>query len=359
MMIQNLWRRLIFMLMLPVSFSMYYTSKNHTIFYEDQKEVRIKGINYFGFESDCMAPQGLWVHNLDFYLDFLKENNFNAIRLPFSYEMAINLENIPKWECITQIQDMHCKSSVGNMLDCFFTKAIQRGMFVLLDFHTINGMITDKPYGYLQQHDFLYAWDQILERVIDYPNLLGIDIKNEPHGTTTWEEWGQIVNDVITHVKQRFPSFKGLFFVEGVENNSCWGSSFQDMQNNLNQHLKEHNIVFSPHVYGSSVTGNKENNGDFDQFNTWFGFLHQKYDNAIIIGEAGGSYNTPDDIEWHVRYAAFLRQMHQTSNFYFCLNPDSKDTGGLLNDDWTTPNYNKLQFLSDLQPNPSWINFHN
>lgn len=358
MMIKSLYSRLIFMLMLPLSFSMFYTSENHSIFYNDKIEVRLKGINYFGFEGDCQAPQGLWIHDLDFYLDFLKENNFNAIRLPFSYEMASNLDNLPKWECITQIQDQHCKSSLGNMLDCFFTKAIQRGIFVLLDFHTIDGIITDTPYGNIQPHDFLFAWDQILDRVGHYPNLLGIDIKNEPHGITTWKDWGQVVNTFITHITQRFPSFHGLFFVEGLEMNSCWGGSFQHMMNHLKPHLTQHKIVFSPHVYGVSVTGNQDRYGSFHQFDTWFGFLNNIYDEAIIVGEAGGSYNTPEDIEWHARYAAYLRHIHQTSNFYFCLNPDSKDTGGLLEDDWTTPNYNKLQFLSDLQPNPSWVDFH-
>jgi endoglucanase len=355
-MIKNLWRRLIIMLMLPVSFSMYYISRNHTIFY-GETEVRIKGINYFGFEGDCQAPEGLWIHDLDFYLDFLKENNFNAIRLPFSYEIAMNLDTPPKWECVTQVQDQHCKSSVGNMLECFFTKAIQRGMFVLLDFHTIQGKITEKPYGDLQEQDFVYAWDQVLERVVDYPNLLGIDIKNEPHGSVTWPEWAEVIKNLMNHVKQRFPSFKGLFFIEGLEQNSCWGGSFEKMNKN---HLgKDHNIVFSPHVYGISVTGDKSRFGRFDQFESWFGFLKQEYDQAIVVGEAGGFYNTPEDIEWHARYAGFLKHIHQTSNFYFCLNPDSKDTGGLLADDWSTPNQDKLLFLADLQPNPSWVDFHN
>jgi endoglucanase len=355
-MIKFLWSRLICMLMLPLSFS-YYTSRNHTIFYENKIEIKIKGINYFGFESDCHAPQGLWVHDLDYYLDFLKNNNFNAIRLPFSYETALHLDDPPKLECLTQIQDQHCKSSIGNMLECFFIKAKKRNIFILLDFHTINGIITETPYGNLQQHDFLYAWDLILERFIDYPNLLGLDIKNEPHGSLSWNEWSDIVNNFINHVQQRFPTYNGLFFVEGVEMKSCWGGSFQDIKkkNTFIQHIKQHKIVFSPHVYGVSVTGEKTFIGRFDQFESWFGFLHKIYDSAIIIVEAGGHYNTLQDIEWHERYAEYLKNIQQTSNFYFCLNPNSLDTGGLLNDDWTTPNNHKLKFLSNLQPKPSWI----
>ncbi len=34
-------------------------------------------------------------------------------------------------------------------------------------------------------------------------------------------------------------------------------------------------------------------------------------------------------------------------------NPDSGDTGGLLLDDWTTPDTKKLELLKRVQPNPS------
>lgn len=64
----------------------------------------LKGINYFGFESETYTPHGIWSYDLNFYLDFIKvfmkmalqenkakssqNNNFNAIRVPFSLEMV-------------------------------------------------------------------------------------------------------------------------------------------------------------------------------------------------------------------------------------------------------------------------------
>ncbi len=47
----------------------------------------MKGINYFGFETNYFAPHGLEIQSLDFLLDFVANNDFNAIRLPFSIEM--------------------------------------------------------------------------------------------------------------------------------------------------------------------------------------------------------------------------------------------------------------------------------
>lgn len=38
-----------------------------------------------------------------------------------------------------------------------------------------------------------------------------------------------------------------------------------------------------------------------------------------------------------------------------CLNPNSGDTGGILDDDWTTPKADKLGILHDIQPQPSRV----
>ncbi|GMR48746.1 hypothetical protein PMAYCL1PPCAC_18941 [Pristionchus mayeri] len=50
----------------------------------------LKGINYFGFETETYAPHGIWSYDLNYYLDFIKNNGFNAIRVPFSLEMVKN-----------------------------------------------------------------------------------------------------------------------------------------------------------------------------------------------------------------------------------------------------------------------------
>ena len=45
----------------------------------------------------------------------------------------------------------------------------------------------------------------------------------------------------------------------------------------------------------------------------------------------------------------------QEDTFYWCLNPNSGDTGGLLGDDWTTPDEGKLALLARVQPDPSAV----
>lgn len=330
----------------------YFTSRNNHLYYLNKTEFLLKGINYAGFESYCAAPHGLWAHNLDFYLDFIAANDFNAIRLPFSYELTYQLDDPPQEQCVSMETNRTCTASIGNLLECFFEKALARNLFILLDFHTINYMIHEYPLGNLDILEFYGAWDRVLERTLKYPNLLGIDIKNEPHGNTTWNTWGSIVMDFIYHIQWRFPHYQGLFFVEGVQGDSCWGGSFADMDNQLD--LSQQNIVFSPHTYGVSVLGDVAINYGSTDFEKWFGFLVQKHDNAIVVGEAGGFF-TGEDMYWHLRYMNYLKHINQTSTFYWSLNPDSSDTHGILNDDWTTYNADKLRFLKQLQPHPTKI----
>ena len=55
------------------------------------------GASWFGMEDSGYTPHGLDKVSAHDLLGFLKDNNFNAIRLPFSLEFALNsTENITK-----------------------------------------------------------------------------------------------------------------------------------------------------------------------------------------------------------------------------------------------------------------------
>ena len=44
--------------------------------------------------------------------------------------------------------------------------------------------------------------------------------------------------------------------------------------------------------------------------------------------------------------------LHLPGLFYFALNPDSEDTGGILKKDWTTPEHEKLAALATAKGDP-------
>lgn len=63
-----------------------------------------------------------------------------------------------------------------------------------------------------------------------------------------------------------------------------------------------------------------------------FGFVQHKTGRAILVGEWGGTYEGADKL-WQQAAAAYFAE-RGIGSFYFCLNPGSLDTGGLLEHDW-------------------------
>eukprot|EP00965_Chrysotila_dentata_P211311 6186395-Pleurochrysis_carterae.AAC.3 len=67
----------------------------------------------------------------------------------------------------------------------------------------------------------------------------------------------------------------------------------------------------------------------------------------FVIGEMGGKYEDSSDRKWQDKAIAYFSQQG-VGIFYFCLNPTSTDTKGVLLDDWRTANPDKIKLLSQL-----------
>jgi len=326
-------------------FSAKWRTHDHKLFKND-KQFLLKGTNWFGYENSCNIVNGLWVHPMTWYLDFLKSNNFNGLRIPFSYEIAMNLDTPPA--CLGDEGFQTVRDSLNFLLNA----ANDRGIEVMFDFHTIHNNINAYPLDSITTHEFNLAWGNIIELGLQHENFMAIDVKNEPHGKTDLQTWAQISNDFISFVKENYKTFDGLFFVEGIQGDSdVWGGSFKGTYSGLFN--VDDRFIFSPHVYGPSVIGPNGKNYDEAYFNEQFGFLLTMYDNAIVIGETGGYMNTVDgDLQFFDRLSNYLKKIGQESLFWWCLNSNGGDTGGLL-DDWNIPVDIKLNWLKKLIPNPT------
>jgi aryl-phospho-beta-D-glucosidase BglC (GH1 family) len=133
-----------------------------------------------------------------------------------------------------------------------------------------------------------------------------------------------------------------------------WGENLQgakDMPVVLNDATK---LVYSPHVYGPSKDAlSYFRPADFTRsmpgiWEKHFGFVTEPpLGTPIVIGELGGFYRAPKDIEWQDWALGYAAQRHM-GVFYFGLNPNSDDTGGLLDADWTTLIPEKVASLRQL-----------
>lgn len=325
-------------------------SRQNRIMDHDGREIQIRGVNYFGFETACNVLHGLWVKNIDFYIDLLSNNDFNSVRIPLSYELMLRLDEMHNQKCLQNDSELLNKTP-KEMLHVIFKKFEANGIYVLLDMHTIGGYITEYPQGVDMYHNFHNdlneGWINIITNFSHYSNFLGVDIKNEPHGNITWAEWEYFVTDFMNTIIQN-TGYSGLFFVEGVQyEGSGWGNDFSFIDIETSFLVNHHKVVFSPHVYGVSVRGKIAETETYDTFHNWFGFLMKNTENAVVIGEFGGFFEKSDR-EWHYKFRDYLISINNTNTFYWCLNPNSGDTKGILYDDWKTLNYDKLAYLKTL-----------
>ena len=57
----------------------------------------------FGFEARERIPFGLDVHSMDYYLQFLKDHQFNALRIPISVDFALDPEGRVEAEVVDAV----------------------------------------------------------------------------------------------------------------------------------------------------------------------------------------------------------------------------------------------------------------
>jgi len=116
--------------------------------------------------------------------------------------------------------------------------------------------------------------------------------------------------------------------------------------------------VSSPHSYGPSVAAmDYFSASDFPDnmpviWDGFFGYLHDQ-GFSVVIGEFGGTYKTgsskaSNDKLWQDSFVTYLINKGMTSSFYWCVNPNSGDTGGVYENDWRTWVQPKLTLLQRL-----------
>jgi endoglucanase len=338
-----------------------WTVKNGHIFNEEGQQTNLRALSWFGFETQDFVVNGLWVHPLDWYLDIVKQNNINAIRIPFSAEwIYYNWDIVPNQGIIGADPEMQGKTSI-QILDALFDYTEENDILIMLDLHRLHKeYISELWYSpYDDQYPstvFFETWYKMLDRYKDRKNLFAVDLLNEPHGQATWgtdnlsNDWRLFSQGAILKLIDRYPDAKWVYFVEGIG----WGKYLHEYQNrpfDLHTDVMK-KVVFSPHNYGKSVVPGISMNQD-NLYYDWdynFGFLRDM-GFTVVPGEWGGK--TYLDSDWMTIFIDYLIKKDIRSSFFWSLGPNSGDVQGLLYDDWTSIDTFKLNIINKLQPNPS------
>jgi endoglucanase len=336
------------------------------------KTVLLRGVNWFGIETENHAPHGLWARGYQEMLQQIKSLGYNTIRLPFSVQMLSEdkLKGIDY--SIGSNRALAGKSPI-EVMDEIIQEAGRQGLLILLDSHRLNDQrIPELWYGdgYTEE-DWIKSWQQLTERYKNQPNVIGADLKNEPHGSATWgtgdrtTDWRLAAEKAGNAILKINPHW--LIVVEGVEEGvpgqkakKHWmGGNLEGVRRAPVRLKVKNQLVYSPHEYGPGVFDHlwfSDPSFPKNLSTIWensFFYIHRQKIAPIFIGEFGGR-NVDDKTtegRWQNTFVDFIKQ-NNLSFAYWSLNPNSGDTGGILMDDWNQVRPDKQAMLDRLLPAP-------
>lgn len=333
--------------------------------------VRITGINWFGFETSAYVVNGLWVYSYTRFLNQMKELGFNTLRIPFCNDM-LRLQSTS----LSVINYSANTDLVGltplQILDKVIAYCGTIGLRVILDRHSAyagNLLAEDLWYipgnSFYTEAQFIADWVMLAQRYLNNPTVIGFDLLNEPHFTATWgnqnpsTDWNgaaQRCGNAILSVNPKL-----LIIVEGT----TWGRDLTKVQQFPISLTVPNKLVYSAHPYPQSIVGydpyfydpTYPNNLAQVWTSTW-GYVHINNIAPVWVGEFGSNLQSTSDQLWMAKLKVYLNgdfnfngtvvqpPSKGLSYAYWCLNPNSGDTGGILYDDWSSVNYQKMAYLT-------------
>lgn len=329
-------------------------------------EASFNGLSWFGFETANFSPHGLWQRSMDDILDQIQNHGYNLMRVPFCNEM-LNPGVMP-----TSIDYYQNPDLVGltplQILDKLIEKAGARGIKIFLDRHRPTSAQQSELWytSAVSEERWINDWKMLAKRYLNNETVIGAELHNEPHGSASWgtgdlaTDWKLAAERAGNAILSVNPNW--LIIVEGVETNVkghpgnyWWGGNLSGVRQNPVTLKVPNRVVYSPHDYGPGVSWQRWftdpafPNNLVTIWDEHWGYIHKEGLAPILVGEFGGRDVTLRTTEglWQNSLVDYLAEnsMYWT---YWCVNPNSGDTGGLLLDDWMSWNVPKQQMLDRL-----------
>lgn len=343
--------------------------------------VRLMALNWYGLESRRFAPEGLDRQPIQAILGRVRAMGFNAIRIPFCTE-ALNTDSLTGQFAANQ--ELSFRHPYAVMV-AIVLAAKRAGIGVIFDHHRLaagdsgaepSGLWFSSRYPIERVTD---DWKRLADAFKGEPAVIGFDLHNEPHGErVTWGpttgsnpvfDWHAAAQGMGAVVATANPNV--LIIVSGISHHR--GERYGNGGNLMGVRERQVNIpgrvVYSPHDYPPSVI-------DHEWFTLrafptnipsilrrFWGFVYEERIGPIFLGEFGSrlSDDVPrgrGDRPWFdalmgLMNGDFLGNGSRSlrvgeagmSWAWWALNPVSRDTGGVLNSDWTTSNTSQLEAL--------------
>ncbi len=327
--------------------------------------VHLTGINWFGFETTTFVPHGLQARNYKDMFKQIAQSGFNTIRLPYSNQLFDPSLNTPQGIDYQLNPDLKGLKGLA-LMDKFVQAAGQYGLKIILDQHRPDAYAQSELWysGDLTEAKWLSDWAMLAEHYKGNPTVIGADLHNEPHGSATWgsgnqaTDWRLAAERGGDAILAKNPNW--LIIVEGIEsyqnNFYWWGGNLEGAAKYPVQLSVSNQLVYSAHDYGPELWNQswfQAANFPMNLPEFWakqWAYLQQDSQTPVLLGEFGAQSVSMGSAEglWIRALVQFLKQTG-ISYTYWCWNPDSGDTGGILEADWKTINTDKLSILQEYQ----------
>ena len=326
------------------------------------RETRIMGVNWFGLESDIMAPHGLWARSYQSMLDQIAALGFNTIRLPFS-SAALNAPPTAVGGVNLALNPGLTGKSPLQIMDAVIAYAGLAKVRVILDDHSLeptsNGESNGLWYSATRSEaDWISDWKMLAARYANNPTVIGADLYNEPNGTwgtgkaNDWARAAKAAGDAIHTVNPKW-----LIIAEGVRtynfNYYWWGGELEAVKKYPIRLARSGKLVYSAHDYPSSIFPQPWFQDSLYPANLapiwdkYWGYIEAQQIAPVLIGEFGSGLASESDRLWATEIGNYLR-VRGVDWIWFPWNANGAPTQGVLGQDWQTPDPARLSYLTDL-----------
>lgn len=312
--------------------------------------VRIAGVSWSGLELRRFAPSGLAIRDYREIVDRIAALGFNTIRLPFSNEM-VERDPIPLDQDVAACPDCQNKTAL-EIMDLIVDYAGEKGLRIILDNHfSAASDQQGSELWYTDQYpDAIWVkdWQVLAERYRHTPAVAGFDLRNEPHGRTTWgsgdhrSDWrlaaeraGRAILDVnpealiIVEGIEHFPK------VDGSPDPAWWGANLRGVRS-FPVRLPAANLLYSAHDYGPTLYPQRWFSDKTtaqslrEVWSHYWAYLNLEQDRPLLIGELGTG-NTPEDFsgtkagsqgQWFQAIAALVAERDNLHWVYWAISAE-------------------------------------
>ena len=324
-------------------------------------KIRLAGVSWFGMQSNTYALAGLNFEKYTTILDEVASMGFNSIRIPFSDQLVEQSKNITinHRKFLRANPELPSNLHPLQLLDDVVTYAATKNIMIILDNHFTKAVpasgtpppqrqvvrrhraLGSPPVGIGDEKKWIADWVALATRYIADPNVIGFDLRNEPH--TQWDgkwwnlqdyvengaTWGKCTKRLCGKYASKWkPSSDWvaeaeaagnailavnphlLMFVEGVQlyphphsktgvYSYWWGGILRGVSVDPVVFKVPNQLVYSPHVWGpwkccdpdGEFTGMSYNSIAQNYYDNWAFILSSK--NAAIQAPIWiGEFNT-------------------------------------------------------------------